>query len=335
MRRFPWLVVWSAIWLGQARAEAPAHIASAELMVVAGHGYSAPPYEVDPGRLPGPWENVTLPHALVRQLTPLVNQDERLGRATVVTWYRVRVPALPATSAPRYLYMPRWKTDGQLAVYGDRRLLYQSHQNLYWNGWNIPLWIALDATAGATAPRTILLRIERPATSGGGISSLWVGTDSSLNWRYRLRYLVQVQLPYTSSAAFLAVGLFSLLVWLRLRGETIYLLFFAISVASFLRTLHYHVGESRLPVSDEWFSWITINAVYWMVLITHFFLNYLHGRPLRWLNRTVGAATVCIGILTLPWFSFVIDAYTLAPLAYIVLMAVATGLIASVLYDVF
>ncbi|HWW70800.1 MAG TPA: ATP-binding protein [Duganella sp.] len=322
MRLLWLLMVWSALWHGQARAQAPVHITSAEIMVVAGHGYSAPPYEVDPGRLQGPWESVTLPHALIRQLTPLVNQDERLGRATVVTWYRMRVPVLPATSEPRYLYLPRWKTDGQIAVYGDRRLLYQSHQNLYWNGWNIPLWIALDATAGATAPRTILLRIERPTTSGGGISSLWVGTDSSLNWRYRLRYLVQVQLPYTSSAAFLAVGLFSLLVWLRLRGETIYLLFFAISVASFLRTLHYHVGESRLPISDEWFSWITINAVYWMVLIIHFFLNYLHGRPLPWLNRAVGAATVCIGILTLPWFSFVIDAYTLAPLAYIVLVFV-------------
>ena len=331
MRWFWWLMVWSTIWLGQARAETPAHITSAELMVVAGHGYSAPPYEVDPSRLQGAWDNVTLPHALVRQLTPLVNQDERLGRATVVTWYRMRVPALPATAAPRYLYIPRWKTDGQVAIYGDRRLLYQSHQNLYWNGWNIPLWIALDSTAGATAPRTILLRIERPATSGGGVSSLWVGTDSSLNWRYRLRYLVQVQLPYTSSAAFLAVGLFSLFVWLRLRGETIYLLFFAVSVASFLRTLHYHVGESRLPVSDEWFSWITINAIYWMVLIMHFFLNYLHGRPLRWLDRTVGAATACIGMLTLPWFSFVIDAYTLAPLAYIVLMVVglAVGVVGS------
>lgn len=322
MRWLWWAMVWGALWQGPARAEGPLHITSAEIMVVAGRGYSAPPYEADPGRLQGPWESVTLPHALIRQLTPLVNPDDSLGRATVVTWYRVRVPALPATAAPRYLYIPRWKTDGQIAVYGDRRLLYQSHQNRYWNGWNIPLWIALDGTAGATAPRTILLRIERPATSGGGVSSLWVGTDDSLNWCYRLRYLVQVQLPYTSSAAFLAVGLFSFMVWLRLRGDTIYLLFFAISVASFVRTLHYHVGESRLPISDEWFSWITINAVYWMVSIIHSFLNHLHGRPLRWLDRTVAAATVGVGILTLPWFSFVIDAYTLAPLAYIVLMFV-------------
>ena len=324
--RILWLVIlYSLFQHGLARAETPLHITQAEILVAASHGYSAPPYEVDASQLQGRWERVTLPHALPRQLTPLTNQDQSSGPATVVTWYRMQVPALPPSSTQRYLYIPRWKTDGQIAVYGDHRLLYQSHQNVYWNGWNIPLWIALDGTAHAAPPRTILLRIERPSTSGGGISSLWLGTDASLNWRYRARYLMQVQLPYTSSAAFLAVGLFSFFVWLSLRGETIYLLFFSISVASFLRTLHYHVGESRLPISDEWFSWITINAIFWMVLVTHFFLNYLHRRPVAWLNRTVCAVTAGIGVLTLPWLSFLLDAYTLAPLAYIALMFVGTA----------
>ncbi|MYM28302.1 sensor histidine kinase [Duganella sp. CY15W] len=308
-----------------AHADAPLHLTQADLLVTAGHGYSAPPYEADAAQLQGRWERVALPHALVRQLTPLADQGQALGPATVVTWYRIQVPMLPPSATPRYLYIPRWKTDGQIAIYGDHRLLYQSHQNVYWNGWNIPLWIALDGTAHATAPRTILLRIERPSTSGGGISSLWLGTDASLNWRYRARYLLQVQLPYTSSAAFLAVGLFSFFVWLSLRDETIYLLFFSISVASFLRTLHYHVGESRLPIADEWFSWITINAIFWMVLVTHFFLNHLHRRPVRWLNRTVCAVTIGIGLLTLPWLSFMFDSYTLAPLAYILLMFVGTA----------
>ena len=293
------------------------------MMEVAGHGYSAPPYEADVTQLPGRWTNVTLPHALARQLAPLANQGA--GAATVVTWYRMQVTQLPTSSAPHYLYIPRWKTDGQIAIYGDHRLLYQSHQNVYWNGWNIPLWIALDATAHAMPPRTILVRIERPGNSGGGISSVWLGTDAGLNWRYRMRYLLQVQLPYTSSAAFLAVGLFSFFVWLRLRSEFIYFLFFAISVASFFRTLHYHVGESRLPVSDEWFSWITINAIFWMVLVTHFFLNHLHRRPVFWLNHTVCAVTVGLSILTLPWLSFMLDAYTLAPLAYLLLMFVGTA----------
>lgn len=316
------LLVCCLIWCWPAYAGGPVHITQAEMLAIPGHGYSAPPYEADAARLPGRWQPVALPHALVRQLTPLTEPSSLSSPQTVVTWYRMRVPALPASATPHYLYIPRWKTDGQLAVYGDQRLLYQSHQSVYWNGWNIPLWIALDGTADVALPRTILLRIERPVGSGGGISSLWVGTDDSLNWRYRLRYLVQVQLPYGSSAAFLAVGLFSLCVWLRLRSEKVYLLFFLIALASFLRTLHYHVGESRLPISDGWFSWITINSTFWIVLITQFFLNYLHQRPLRWLNVTVVSVTIGIGILSLPLLSFLIDAYTVAPLAYIALTLV-------------
>ncbi|MBV7537518.1 sensor histidine kinase [Duganella sp. sic0402] len=306
------------LWCAPARADEPLHITQAEVLEIAGHGYSKPPGQIDAAQLPGAWRPLTLPHALPRKLTPLT-QHYPEGPPTVVSWYRVQLPALPASDAPRSLYIPRWKTDGQIAIYGDQRLLYQSHQSTYWNGWNIPLWIALEGTAGEQLPRTILLRIESPADSGGGISSMWIGTDDNLNWRYRTRYLVQVQLPYASSAAFLAVGLFSFFVWLRLRNESVYLLFFAISLAAFLRTLHYHVGESRLPISDGWFSWITINAAFWMVAITHFFLNYLHQRPLRWLHTTVLAVTIAIGILTLPWLSFLLDAYTLAPLAYIAL----------------
>jgi hypothetical protein len=84
---------------------------------------------------------------------------------------------------------------------------------------DIPLWIPLNGTAGAVTPRTILLRIDRPLDSGGGISSIWVGPSETLSWRYRIRYFLQVQLPLSSSAAFLAVGLFSFCVWRRLRNE--------------------------------------------------------------------------------------------------------------------
>ncbi|MFZ2296070.1 MAG: ATP-binding protein [Polaromonas sp.] len=296
----------------------------AETLVVPGHGYAPPPYEADDADLQGTWQTVTLPHALTRQLVPEADRGNAFGPPTVVTWYRLPVPALAATVSPRYLYIPRWKTDGQIAVYGDSRLLYQSHANVFWNGWNIPLWIPLNETDDAVSPRMILVRIERPRDSGGGISSVWLGESDSLSWRYRVRYLLQVQLPYTSSAAFLAVGLFSLFVWFRLRSEMAYLLFFCISVASFIRTLHYHVGESKLPMSDEWFSWLTINSLYWMMLIMHFFLNYLHRRPLPWLDRAVSGTTVCIGLVTLPVFSALLNAYALSPLAYIALLVMGT-----------
>ncbi|MFL9924083.1 sensor histidine kinase [Herbaspirillum lusitanum] len=321
-----------------ARAATPLHITSAELLNLPAHGYSAPPYQAqDVAEVlqQGKWEKVALPHALVRPLLPpgasdvdtaahSVNGAE--GPPTTVSWYRMRVAAGAENGVPDALYIPRWKTDGQLAVYGDNHLLYASHASVYWNGWNIPLWIPLKATAGAAVPHTILLRIERPRDSSGGISSLWVGESADLIWRYRLRYLLQIQLPYTSSAAFLAVGLFSFFVWCKFRSESSYLLLFYIAVASFLRTLHYHVGEGRLPLSDEWFSWLTVNSIYWLVLATHYFLNYLHRRPSRWINRMVLTVTLAMSVLTMPLVSgSLIDLYGLAPLVYVMLILVGSS----------
>lgn len=310
----------AALWQPAVQAEAPVHFTTAQIQHVQGHGYALPPYEADVSNLPEIWQTVTLPHAITRHLLPDTDSDAAFGPPTVVTWYRLPVPFLAPAVGPRHLYIPRWKTDGQITVYGDKRLLYQSHASIFWNGWNIPLWIPLDDTAKALPPSMVLLRIESPRDSGGGISSVWLGNDDSLSWRYRLRYFIQVQLPSASSAAFLAVGLFSLFVWFRLRTETEYLLFFCISVASFLRTLHFHVGEDTLAIPDAWFTWITVNSLYWMALITHYFLNYLHHRPAPWLNRTVCGITAAVSILTLPLFTEFFDAYVLSPLVYIALL---------------
>lgn len=306
---------------------------SAEVLSQEGYGYTPPPYEARAADLPGVWQSVVLPHALNRQLLPDAEKGKALGAPTVVTWYRLQLPELAVSASPRYIYIPRWKTDGQLAVYGDGRLLYQSHANIYWNGWNTPLWIAVDETADAVTPREILIRIQRPRESGGGISSVWLGDEGNLGWRYRLRYGLQIQLPAANSVAFLAVGTFALFLWLQLRRETMYLLFFGVSLAAFLRTLHFHVGESRLPVSDAWFTWLTINALYWLLLITHFFLNLLHGRPIVWLNRSVIGVTLLMGLITWPALSDSLNAYALSPLIYVVLLVIGSTVAGVGLYQ--
>lgn len=319
---------------GHASAEvAPLHLTTAEMLAVEGHGFAPPPYALDPATLSGAWREVALPHALPPQLTPAPVADA-LGPLTVVTWYRASLPALPAlppSAQRRHLYIPRWKTDGQIAVYGDHKLLYQSHANLQWNGSNHPLWIPLDATAGAAAPKTITLRIERLRGTGGGISTLWLGDEAALGWRYRVRDLLQTQLPLMSSAAFLAVGVFALLVWLRRQGGALYLLFFIMSLASYVRNLHYYAGQQRLPVSDDWFGWLTVNALFWLVATAHFFLLCLHRHARPWLNRMVIGITVAAGIITLPAFAEMVcalwpaaplpNATVLAPLIYIFLLA--------------
>jgi signal transduction histidine kinase len=306
--------------LQPARAAEPLHITSAEWFAVDGQGFSAPPYALDGVPLTGPWQAVTLPHALSPQLIPA--GDPAAPAQTVVTWYRVSLPQGAPSREPLYLYIPRWKTDGQIAVYGDTKLLYQSHANLLWNGSNHPLWIPLDATAGVAPPQTIVLRIERLRATGGAISSLWVGSESAIGWRWRVRDALQIQLPLMTSAAFLAVGMFALAVWLRrgraTQGDSLYPLFFIISMVSWLRSLHYYVGQHRLPISDEWFGWLTVNSLFWLIAAVHFFLVRLHGHAQRWLARLMVGLSAIVGLLTLPLFAHAWPGATeMAPLAYL------------------
>lgn len=314
------LVLCMALWWPSAQADEPLHFTSAQTWAIPGYGYTPPPYSINPADLHGTWQPVSLPHALPPLLIPARINDDPLQPLTVVTWYRLQVPAQPHSAYPRYLYIPRLKTDGQIAIYGDSRLLYQSHASMAWNGWNMPLWIPLDETAGAVTPHEIFIRIQRPRSSGGGISSIWIGESHSLSWRYHLRYLLQVQLPFMSSAAFLSVGLFSLFVWFKQRHERLYALFFFVSLAAYLRSMHYYLGTERLPVSDAWFSWLTINSLFWLVALVHVFLNYLHGRPQHWLNRLVAGLTLSVGVLTLPWLSVLQNAYVIASLVYLLLL---------------
>ena len=79
---------------------------------------------------PGGWTDVTLPHASpYLRLKPAPRPNESLA-PTTITWYRLQTAPFAPIKGPRYLYIPRWKAAGRIAVYGDSRLLYQSDINL-------------------------------------------------------------------------------------------------------------------------------------------------------------------------------------------------------------
>ena len=218
----------------------PLHFTTAEVLNIEGQGFSPPPYSLEKINLQGPWSQVNLPHAVSPEFLPGVD-DLRRPR-TVVSWYRLQMPwqkdGPDNAFDPYYLYIPRWKTDGQLAVYVNGQLVYRSNGNLLWNGSNHPLWIPLDKTQSAALSDRIVLRIERLRATGAAVSSVWLGRQDEIGWRYRMRDVLQIQLPLMTSAAFLAVGLFALFVWLKQKlasrqPDWLYLLFFVMSLASF------------------------------------------------------------------------------------------------------
>jgi signal transduction histidine kinase len=288
---------------------------SAQIMNTAGRNDAPAPHEVDPNVLVGTWTTVTLPHVLAADSASGDKPGEGVDPATVVTWFRLQLPDDATPGVPQFLYIPRLQSDRSIAVYADGRLIYKLNSDVFWNAWNTPGWIDLSQGAVAALPREILLRVERPLSVTAAISTVWFGERADLAWRYQLRYVLQLQLPYTISATYMALGLFFLIVWIRQPGNPLLLHFFCLSLASFFRAVPYYVGGNRLILSESWFTWLTINSQVWLVLVVHFLLNHLHGRASRAVNRAVWYFAGSLGLGTLIVVATGVKVAVLSPLA--------------------
>lgn len=307
------------------------HLDRAEVLVQYGEGYARPPSTIDSARIAGTWHAVHMPYAPRPEILPSRPADLSVT-PTQTTWYRFRLPAGARLPAEAYLYVPRWKSDGELAIYVNGRLHYQSHANLQWNGSNLPLWIAFDDTADAAPPREIVFRLCHVRGIGGALSSLWVGGYGAVRPAYMVRNFFQAELPYLSSAAFLATGFFALFVWMKRRRETLYLLFFSMSVVTFLRCMQSYLGIDRMPISDAWFGWITVNSAMWMIVNVHLFLVRVHNHRQPVLSGALIGMALFFGLLTLPLFSGGVDATLAAPMMYPAMYLMGTVMSASGAY---
>jgi signal transduction histidine kinase len=289
------------------------HITGAEWQVQDSPGFSAAPPTLDSKALPAAWQPVHLPHALP---ISLLRQAATAAPGTTRTsWFRISSQGLPATHAPLALYGARVRTDGTIAVYADGQLVHAAQQQgPLWNSSRVPLWVLLDKTADGTPPREILIRLEHTRASQVALSSLWLGPVEALSWRHSWRHWLQQELPAMFSAAFLAVGVFALFVWLRRRHRTAYFLFFLLAATSFLRGLHFYIG---FPIANDWFAWLTVNSLFWLVATVHVSLELLHRRAQPWLTRTLITVTVLMGVLTLPVIATLPNTPKVTPLIYV------------------
>ncbi|MES2024002.1 MAG: sensor histidine kinase [Pseudomonadota bacterium] len=277
-------------------AQESVHLTQADWQVTDTPDLNAPPATFDSKTLSGSWHQITLPLSL-----PLVEKHEDQlvdAKASIsTTWIRLPTDGLPLSSESLTLYGVRIKTEGSVALYANGRLIYRAQQQgPLWNSLFTPLWVTLDKSNLDGPLHEILVRIEHPSNTRVGMSSLWVGTAEALKARYYARQWLQRELPATLSAAFLAVGIFALFVWLRRGRQITYLLFFNLAAISFVGHLHYYVER---PITHDWFAWLTSNALFWLVAVVHLFLCQLHGRPLVWLTRVIFAVAILISVLTL------------------------------------
>lgn len=243
------------------------------------------------------WREVALPHTFAREAKPPGG-----GSAMATRWFRVTVPRMDAAGDTAHFYAKRWQTAGQIAVYADGRLVYRSLGSPAWNLFRHPgLFVPLTQSTQQVAPQEILIRLDSLQGAGGGLSSFYVGSTQTLLPMYTVREWLEYQLPFMSSAAMLAAGLFCLCVWAARRAELLYLLLAIYSVLQVLRRWHFHTGLEQLPVSDAWFGWITLNALAWQIMVVHGFLLILHKQPLVMLTRVLLGLTLLFSLATLPW----------------------------------
>jgi signal transduction histidine kinase len=271
--------------------------------------------------VPGTWQAVALPHVLARRLTAGDGPDD-----IITAWYRLDVPeaARELPDARLRLYLPRWQTIGQIAVYADDRLVFRSGAGPVWNGFNHPLWLALDQ-AGQEAPRRVVIRIDHLRSAGSALSTVWLGDEAGLAGRHRLREWLQADLPYVASAAFLVIGLFALAVW-AVRREAVYGLFFVSSVLFVVRCLHYHMGLEPLPIPEEWFGWLTVHSLSWLVFTVFVFGFRLHQRRYPWLERALVGVLLLATVLTVPPLAVLPQLGQWLPLAYLGMIAATIGM---------
>lgn len=312
---------------GHATAEA-LHVTRAERLISNEVSDGFPPLPARLQALPsGNWQTVTLPDVNMPR-APLQTPTDNVQ----TTWYRLPVADVAATGdEPLYFYLPRWQTVGQVALYGDGRLLWRSDGDPVWNSFNLPVFVNLNALDGSPRPVTLLLRMDSAAGLGGGISSVWLGPESSLVWSARARLWMQAKLPAVIGAAFLALGLFVGGIWLS-RRETIYLLFFLGSLFYNLRYWHYAGALDPRVMAPQWYGWMTVNALNGLTM-TALLVNFrlCKGR-FGWMETGILTATAAATLFTLPLWQSNQHIAQLAVLSYALLILCSALAVAMLLY---
>lgn len=271
------------------------HVTQAEVLELSQASPTPVNETVDEATLPNgsgqTWQPVTLPLALNTANAPAGLHS---------SWLRVRLDAAGELRGPMKFYLRQWLAPGLLAVYADGHLVYRSPGSPVWNLFKHPaVLLPLGSGEDSKPPQTLLLRVDWVAGQIARVSSFYVGAAQPVVRMAEHRSLGVDQIPFMFSAGFVLVGAFALGVWIFRRQYPGHLVF-VISLCSMTRRWHFQLGLERLPIPDTWFVWLTVNALVWQVVATHFLFAYLHGRRHPLSDRTLVGVAMLLSLLTLP-----------------------------------
>lgn len=313
-----WLCLLCLFWIAPAWAGAVSqsddllHITTASILTI--DSANPPPLSstVDPDRLSGQWDPITLPYRRRAHPLALFGKDKdattRPSAATrpAVTrtyWYRLAIEGLAPAPHGLELELLHWQARGQLAIYADGQLRYRSIASPAWNAFQHgTLFVPLTHAADMPAPKTILIRIDTPLGDGSALSSVYVGDSAILRQHDLLHEWFASQLPSLATAIYIVMGSFSLAVWMLRKRDTLYLLFFILTISSALHHWHFYAERASTLVPDHWLGWISFNSLSIEILALQRFLTLLHGRQRPRLEQALAGIFIVLSIVTLPFW---------------------------------
>jgi signal transduction histidine kinase len=309
---------------GQTVGPAPAHLTSAEIWPSPSTTWEPPELLADANDAvlspTTPWQTVRLPHARPRNLAR--GGDARQEPPDVL-WYRLTLPASALVPTPQgtRLYIPRWHTLGTAAIYVDGAVAWQARGSRVWNGFNQPVWIDLAGKFPPGSSPVVHVRMASLQGVGGALSTVWAGNAEALTPGWHARNLMQRYLIGFARGAYLVLGVGALGVWLllgRRRADSMFLVFFLMSVFHTIGTLQYMVGQESFGITDDWFSWLTLAGTLGSTLCSFYFLCLIQNQP----RPRLGWALVCyvgvLSVITLPTWS--VDQSSILPLLRLALV---------------
>jgi signal transduction histidine kinase len=306
------------------------HITRADVAKVTPGELTGMPTQVLGPLPPMPWTSMALPYAPPRTIAPNPAGTDAARMASTTTWFRIKLPPEAFTETLNALYVPRWHTWGNLAIYANGELVYKSQEDSSSATFNVPLLVKLPSGLTRSIGLEIVMRMDSVSVVGGAISSVWLGSTTQLHAMFETRRLWQNRMPQITSSIFLVLGIFALAFWLRRRQATAQLFFFVLSVLFYVRNLHYYLDDPVVP--EEWFTWLTLNSLGWLIVVVCWFAFRLQTHRYRWVERALTGAMTLASLLSMPlgWLNASLG--LMYSVAYLIFIGVSFGVTSLLTY---
>ncbi|HTE39607.1 MAG TPA: ATP-binding protein [Steroidobacteraceae bacterium] len=249
----------------------------------------------------GPRQSIALPYS--RDLRSIADEETEIVQRL---WFRLKFDdPRQGSPGPLVIYFPRLDSSTNQLVLNGTPLVGTPTSTT--TGWNTPILQTLPDTLLRKQGNELMLVTD----SWAGAFLLTrprIGELEQVVWRYRIRFLLQLDAVRAISTLFGMLGLFSILFWIR-RRDISYLLFALAATAWILRLTQYYVFFEN---DDQWPAWMTVNSLLWAIASTYLYALSLSDRPHKLQQRVAAVGAVLIGIATLPPLGL-IDVWVAAP----------------------